>query len=198
MKEIIIATKNKGKIKEFQAMLGKDWYVLSLLDKPFDDIQETGNSFKENAILKAETVRDAWNCPVIADDSGLVVDALSGRPGIYSARYAGEEKDDDANMDKVLSELEGVAEKERTARFVSVIAVATLEETYTFEGTCEGIIANAKRGDNGFGYDPIFYVPEKGKTMAELTSEEKNAISHRRRALEKMRAKWADIFTDES
>lgn len=194
MKEIMIATKNKGKIKEFQAMFGDDWKVLSLLDKPFDDIDETGSSFEENAKLKAETVRDAWNCPVIADDSGLVIDALNGRPGIYSARYAGVDKDDDANMDKVLAEMEGIEEENRTARFVCVIAVATLEETHVFHGTCEGMIATSKQGNNGFGYDPIFYIPEKRKTMAQLSAEEKNAISHRHHALEKLRRKWMDIF----
>ncbi|AIE60950.1 XTP/dITP diphosphatase [Bacillus methanolicus] len=189
MKEVIIATKNRGKAKEFESMFkSKGFQVKTLLDYPeIGEIEETGSTFEENAVLKAETVSKQLGKMVIADDSGLIVDALDGRPGIYSARYAGEEKNDEANMDKVLKELEGVRDNERTARFYCSLAVAFPNQpTLLFSGTCEGLILKERRGTNGFGYDPIFYVVEKGKAMAELSPEEKNLISHRANALRKL------------
>ncbi|WP_226673285.1 XTP/dITP diphosphatase [Rossellomorea aquimaris] len=188
-KRVIIATKNKGKAKEFQHMFAPYGYeVQTLLDLPhIDDVEETGVTFEENAILKAETVAEELGALVIADDSGLSIDALEGRPGVYSARYAGEEKSDEANMEKVLGELESVDESDRTARFYCVLAIAGPDmETKTVTGTCEGMILREKRGTNGFGYDPIFFVPSLDKTMAELTQEEKSRISHRGHALEKL------------
>ncbi|MBW3111813.1 MULTISPECIES: XTP/dITP diphosphatase [Bacillaceae] len=188
-KRVIIATKNKGKAKEFQHMFAPYGYeVQTLLDLPhIDDVEETGVTFEENAILKAETVAEELGALVIADDSGLSIDALEGRPGVYSARYAGEEKSDEANMVKVLGELESVDESDRTARFYCVLAIAGPDmETKTVTGTCEGRILREKRGTNGFGYDPIFFVPSLDKTMAELTQEEKSRISHRGHALEKL------------
>ena len=188
-KRVIIATKNKGKAKEFQHMFAPYGYeVQTLLDLPhIDDVEETGVTFEENAILKAETVAEELGALVIADDSGLSIDALEGRPGVYSARYAGEEKSDEANMEKVLGELESVDESDRTARFYCVLAIAGPDmETKTVTGTCEGRILREKRGTNGFGYDPIFFVPSLDKTMAELTQEEKSRISHRGHALEKL------------
>ncbi|TYS84310.1 XTP/dITP diphosphatase [Rossellomorea aquimaris] len=185
-RKVIIATKNKGKAKEFERMLSpKGYEVLTLLDFPdFQDIEETGETFEENAVLKAEEASSVLNEIVIADDSGLIIDALDGRPGVYSARYAGEAKDDNDNMDKVLSELEGVPYNERSARFYCVLAIAGPgRETKTYSGACEGKILNERRGLNGFGYDPVFFVEEKDRTMAELTSEEKSAISHRGNAL---------------
>ena len=141
------------------------------------DVEETGVTFEENAILKAETVANLLGKIVIADDSGLEIDALDGAPGVYSARYAGVEKSDEDNIDKVLKELlETVPEEERTARFRCVLAVAGPGiETETFSGSCEGVINPERQGTNGFGYDPIFYVPEKERTMAELSPEEKSA-----------------------
>ena len=187
-KKVIIATKNKGKAKEFERMLSPHGFeILTLLDLPdFPDIEETGETFEENAVLKAEEAAAMLNEIVIADDSGLIVDALDGRPGVYSARYAGEAKDDDANIDKVLSELSGVPSEERTARFFCVLAIAGPNlETRTYSGACEGRIIEERQGDNGFGYDPVFFIDDKDKTMAELTSEEKSAISHRGNALRK-------------
>lgn len=176
MKEAIIATHNPGKVKEFKEILEpKGYEVKSLAEIGFtDEIEETGHTFEENAILKAEAVAKAVNKMVIADDSGLSVDNLGGRPGVYSARYAGEQKDDQANIDKVLSELRGIEKEQRTARFRCALAVSIPgEETKTVEGHVEGYIAEEPRGEYGFGYDPIFIVKDKDKTMAELTSDEK-------------------------
>jgi XTP/dITP diphosphohydrolase len=190
MKEVIIATKNPGKAREFEHIFApRGIAVKTLLDYPeIEDVEETGSSFEENAALKAESVSQQLNKMVIGDDSGLIVDALNGRPGIYSARYAGEKpKSDQKNLEKVLLELRGVPEDERTARFYCALAVALPgKETITVAGTCEGRILEEQRGTNGFGYDPIFYVPEKRCTMAELSSDEKNKISHRANALKKL------------
>lgn len=189
MKEAIIATHNPGKVKEFKEILKPKGYdVKSLAEIGFtEEIEETGHTFEENAILKAEAVARAVNKMVIADDSGLSIDNLGGRPGVYSARYAGEQKDDQANIDKVLSELKGIEKEQRTARFRCALAVSIPgEETKTVEGHVEGYIAEEPRGEYGFGYDPIFIVKDKDKTMAELTSDEKNKISHRADALKKL------------
>ena len=189
MKKVIIATQNKGKAKDFEALFSPLGYeVLTLRDVAEDmDIEETGVTFEENAILKAETVAEALNTVVIADDSGLEVDALNGEPGVYSARYAGLQKSDDANIDKVLEKLEGVPEAERTARFRCVLAVAAPgKPTETFSGSCEGMILTERKGNQGFGYDPVFYVPEIGRAMAELQPEEKAAISHRGNAIRQL------------
>lgn len=195
MKEVIIATKNPGKAREFEHIFSsRGITVRTLLDYPeIPEVEETGTTFEENATLKAVAVSKALGQMVIGDDSGLIVDALEGRPGIYSARYAGEPKNDQNNTDKVLSELEGIPEEKRTARFYCALAVAVPgQETETVSGTCEGQILEARRGTNGFGYDPVFYVPEKGLSMAELSSEEKNKISHRANALKKL-----DVVLDE-
>ena len=198
-KKVIIATKNKGKAKEFERLLSpKGYEVFTLLDFPdFQDIEETGETFEENAVLKAEEASAILNEMVIADDSGLIIDALDGRPGVYSARYAGEEKDDNSNMDKVLSELEGVPFNERTARFYCVLAIAGPEmKTRTYSGSCEGKILEERRGTNGFGYDPVFFVEDKDRTMAELTSDEKAAISHRGKALKQFEKNLDELLGD--
>lgn len=198
MKQVIIATQNKGKAKDFEALFGPLGYeVLTLRDVAKDmDVEETGVTFEENAILKAEAVAEALQTTVIADDSGLEIDALKGEPGVYSARYAGEAKSDEANIEKVLAKLEGVSEEQRTARFRCVLAIASPnKETVTYSGSCEGMILSERRGDHGFGYDPIFFVPDEGKAMAELLPEEKAAISHRGNALrelEKAMPEWLD------
>jgi XTP/dITP diphosphohydrolase len=189
MKELIIASKNEGKVREFKEMLEpKGFKVLSLLDlNEAPDVEETGKTFDENAILKAETISNMLKKPVIADDSGLSIDALNGEPGVYSARYAGNEKNDEKNIEKVLEKLKGVPHEQRTARFQCVLALAIPgQKTITVEGVCEGIITKQPIGQNGFGYDPIFYVQEKGKTMAQLEKKEKNQISHRANALKKL------------
>ncbi|MED0658985.1 XTP/dITP diphosphatase [Bacillus smithii] len=190
MREVVIATKNKGKALEFEQMFQPfQIQVKTLLDLPeFPEIEETGATFEENAIIKAESVMKETKAMVMADDSGLVIDALDGRPGVYSARYAGPEKDDEANIQKVLRELEGVPLSKRTARFYCALALAIPgRETITVNGTCEGFITFEKKGANGFGYDPIFFVQGYGRTMAELLPNEKNKISHRAEALAKMR-----------
>lgn len=189
MNNVIIATKNKGKASEFEKLfLPHGFKVTTLLDYPeLDDVEETGTTFEENAILKAETIANALGARVIADDSGLEVDALDGRPGVYSARYAGLEKNDEANIDKVLEELQDVPESDRTARFCCALAMAEPgQETITVFGTCEGRILHERRGSNGFGYDPIFFAIQEGKAMAELSSNEKNKISHRAMAIRQL------------
>ncbi|MFD0827364.1 XTP/dITP diphosphatase [Neobacillus sp. M.A.Huq-85] len=189
MREVIIATKNPGKAREFESIFAKRGIeVKTLLDFPeIPDVEETGTTFEANAILKAEAISKALNKMVIGDDSGLIVDVLEGRPGIYSARYAGEHKNDQDNIDKVLSELKDVPEEERTARFYCALAVAVPnQETMTVSGTCEGRILTERKGTHGFGYDPIFYVPNLKLAMAELPSEEKNKISHRANAIKKL------------
>ncbi|KAB8134695.1 XTP/dITP diphosphatase [Gracilibacillus oryzae] len=190
MKEIIIATKNRGKVKDFDTLFAPlNIKVTSLLDLPeeIEDIEETGTTFEENAAIKAEAICEKFRVPVIADDSGLVVDALNGAPGVYSARYAGEQKDDQANLQKVLKGLEDVAQEKRIARFVCVLAVAKPGEVTVFKrGECEGTIGKEPAGEFGFGYDPIFYPTGSKRTMAQMTPEEKNQISHRRKALDQL------------
>ncbi|MFZ3576379.1 XTP/dITP diphosphatase [Virgibacillus sp. DJP39] len=187
MKEVIVATKNKGKAREFAEFFAPYGIrALSLWDlsKNLPDIEETGATFEENAALKAEDISSFLKLPVVADDSGLVIDALHGSPGIYSARYAGEPKNDQTNIEKVLAELKGVPAKKRTARFVCILAVAAphVETTY-YKGICEGSISTSSSGDNGFGYDPIFIPENSNKTLAEFTPLEKNKISHRKKAI---------------
>jgi len=189
MKDVIIATKNPGKAREFEEIFAsRGITVRTLLDFPeIPEVEETGTTFEENAILKAESISRALNKMVIGDDSGLIVDALEGRPGIFSARYAGEPKNDENNTDKVLVELQGVPDEKRTARFYCALAISIPgQETKTVSGTCEGQILEERRGTNGFGYDPVFYVPEKRQSMAELSSDEKNQLSHRANALKKL------------
>ncbi len=193
MTEIIIATNNPGKVKDFEVILEpKGFTVKSLADFPhIPDVEETGTTFEENALLKAEAVSAHLGKIVLADDSGLEVDALNGEPGVYSARYAGMDKDDRKNILKVLDRLEGIPEKKRTARFVCVLAVVNPDgERFTVRGTCEGTIAFKPAGENGFGYDPIFYVKEKQRTMAQLTKEEKSEISHRGNAISQLTNQW--------
>ncbi|MDW7650916.1 MAG: XTP/dITP diphosphatase [Bacillota bacterium] len=184
--KLIIATKNTGKLAEFQQLLlGLPFEIVSLASYPnLPDIAETGATFAENAALKAETVAAVTGELALADDSGLEVDALNGRPGIFSARFAGAGADDKANNQKLLAELSDVPEPQRTARFRAVIAVAQQGKPTEFaEGACEGRIGFTPRGTGGFGYDPLFYVPEAEKTFAQMAPEEKNRISHRARAM---------------
>lgn len=184
MKTFILASKNQHKAEEIKAILGEGFNVITQTDAGAGDIEviEDGKTFEENAIKKAETILKATGKPVIADDSGLCVDFLDGAPGIYTARFAGENATDDENIDKLLISL-GDTPK-RTARFVCVIAFATPDgETLTFRGECNGKIGFERQGENGFGYDPIF-IPDGYKcSIAEVSAETKNAISHRGNAL---------------
>lgn len=183
---LVLATSNRGKVKELSGILDPlGIEVVSLEDYPgFVEIEENGATFEENAVLKAGEAAERTGEVALADDSGLEVDYLNGRPGVHSARFAGEEKSDLANNQKLLGLMAGVPAERRTARFRCVIAVAVPGgPAHTTEGTCEGIILDEPRGTGGFGYDPLFYVPEYGQTFAELELPLKNKISHRGRAL---------------
>lgn len=185
MKELLVATGNAGKVKELAALLsGSGIRLYSLQDFPdIPPVIEDGATFADNAIKKATAAAKATGLPVIADDSGLIVDAIGGRPGVHSARYAGEGADDGANNAKLLSELAGIPQKERSAAFRCVIALCMPQgECQTFTGELGGMILTAPSGSGGFGYDPLFMVPEYGMTLAELPLEVKNRISHRGRA----------------
>ena len=187
--KLILASKNRHKAQEMQAILGDRITLVTQDEAGFADLEviEDGKTFEENAIKKAVSVMEASGLPCIADDSGLCVDALDGAPGLYTARYAGEKATDDENIQKLLHELNGVEWEKRTARVVCVIAVAYPDRApVTFRGECEGFILTEKHGENGFGYDPIFYVEQFDKAMAELPAEVKNSISHRSRALAKL------------
>ncbi|MBO0440223.1 ribonuclease PH [Enterococcus sp. DIV0869a] len=194
-KTIVIATRNSGKAKEFKKMFAeKGYHVKTLLDYPeLPDVEETGKTFEENARLKAETIADILKQPVLADDSGLIVDALDGMPGIFSARFAGEPTNNAANNAKLLHELTGVPKEKRTARFhCTLVFAAPNKESLVVEGDWLGEVGSIPRGDNGFGYDPLFFVPEEQKTAAELSDERKNEISHRGKAVEKLKDQWED------
>lgn len=195
--KVIFATGNEGKMREIRAIL-KDIEAdfLSMKEAGLSlDIEEDGESFEENALIKARAVADALaaagglhDCVVLADDSGLEIDCLNGEPGIYSARYLGEDTPFDVKSRDLLRRMEHVPDEERSARFVCAIAAVFPDgESMVTRGTIEGRIGHALAGDNGFGYDPIFYLPEYGRTAAELTDGEKNQISHRSRALALMK-----------
>ena len=185
MEDIVIATNNQGKINDFKVIFPQYIVIgISELIEGFD-VEETGDTFEANAKLKSEAAAKALNKRVIADDSGLEVMSLNGAPGVYSACFAGEDKDDDANIEKLLKIL-GDSEA-RDAQFVCVVSMSTPGgPTVQFKGVVEGEITLQKIGENGFGYDPIFYLPEKNKTMAQLSAEEKNEVSHRRRAIDQL------------
>lgn len=186
--KVIMATGNANKVREIRQMLeGTDIEVLSLKDAGIEaEIEENGTTFEENAVIKAEAICALAKTTVIADDSGLEIDALGKEPGVHSARFMGEDTPYTVKNTALLEKLSEVPEEKRTARFVCAVAVARPgAETRVFRGEFEGRIAHESRGENGFGYDPIFYVPEKGCTSAELLPEEKNAMSHRGKALKK-------------
>lgn len=198
---VVVATGNAHKLREIEAILGAApamegvrFVALGELGD-YPDAEETGTTFFDNALIKAQAALDETGLSMaVADDSGLVVDALDGAPGIFSARWAGEHGNDDANNAKLLGQMEGVADDKRTARFHSAVVLVTRdedgEEVLAGEGDCEGSIAHDLRGTNGFGYDPLFELSDiPGRRMAELEPDEKNAISHRRRALDDLVAK---------
>lgn len=186
--KFIIATHNMKKQAEMQRILsplGVEVLTAEMAGVTLTDVEETGATFEENAVLKAENGCSESGLPCIADDSGLSVDFLGGEPGVYSARYSGTHGDDEANIQKLLKKLEGVPEEKRTARFVSVVCVCFPDgRELTVDGKCEGKIGFEKHGDNGFGYDPVFMVGKK--SFAELSADEKDKISHRGNALRRL------------
>jgi XTP/dITP diphosphohydrolase len=191
MKELIVATGNKGKLIEINELLkGYVTTTLSLQDFPdLPEVEEDGLTFEENAIKKAKTTSLATGKPVIADDSGLLVEALGGKPGVYSARFAGIDASDEQNNKKLLRELSGIPAEERLASFQCIIALYMPGGTcMTFSGELKGLIIESPRGSGGFGYDPLFLVREYGKTLSELPLEIKNRISHRAKALNKLKS----------
>ena len=183
--QIILATHNRGKMKEMSSILAHlPVKLLTLDDFPqIGEIPETGETLKENAFIKAETVHQKTGLPALADDTGLEVDALDGAPGVHSSRYDGETATFEDNCRKMLQEMDGIPAEERTAQFHTVIAFVSDSGNEWTEGMVEGRILENKRGDGGFGYDPLFYYPPLKKTFAELNSEQKNNISHRGKAL---------------
>jgi XTP/dITP diphosphohydrolase len=185
MRDLLVATTNRHKLEEYRAIFsGLPFRLLSLHDILLKmDVEETGTTFAENAVLKAVAYAKVSGLLTLADDSGLEIDALGGAPGVYSARFGGSGASYETRFRLILEQLKGLPAEKRTARFCCVIAIAEPSGYYqTVEGIIEGRIAYAPRGENGFGYDPIFLVPDLGKTTAELTSEQKNHISHRGRA----------------
>ncbi len=196
MKRMIFATGNENKLKEIHMIMQDvDFEIVSMKEAGLDlDIDENGTTFEENAVIKAKAVCEATGEPALADDSGLEIDYLNKEPGVYSARYAGVDTPYEIKNQMLMDRLEGVPDEKRTARFVCVIAAVFPDgRVITQRGTMEGIIAHESKGANGFGYDPIFFLPEYGCTSAELSPEDKNAISHRGVALRKMR----DVLKDE-
>lgn len=184
IKTLVFATKNKNKLAEISEDLLTAGISVLGVDDEFDP-EETGDTFKENAYIKAYEAAKIMNIPALGDDSGLVADALDGRPGVYSSRYA---ENDEKRIKKLLEELKNIPQDKRTARFVCAMALVNPqgETLFSCEGTCEGIIIDSPKGTNGFGYDPVFFIPEKNTTMAEITVEEKNTVSHRGKALQKV------------
>jgi XTP/dITP diphosphohydrolase len=190
MKKIVLASNNAGKVREFNQLLADlDCAVAPQAELGVEEIEETGLSFVENAILKARNAAQHTGLAAIADDSGIEVDALQGAPGIYSARFAGAGASDEANLKKLLHELDAVADEQRTARFQCLLVYMrhALDPTPLIcQGTWEGHILREPRGENGFGYDPVFYVAEQGCSAAELAAATKNRLSHRGQALHKL------------
>lgn len=191
MNKIVAGTRNAGKVREIrQALAELPFEVSGIPDEGLADVEETGVTFSENAILKARYYAQHTGEYCLADDSGLEVDALDGAPGVYSARYSGEGATDAANNQKLLLAMQDVPVEKRTARFLSVLALAGPDGSLLLaDGTCEGIILTEPKGDGGFGYDPLFWMPDRQKTLAEMTVQEKNAISHRGNALKVLKQK---------
>lgn len=185
MRKLVFSTNNEHKLEEVRAKLSKYYQIISLKDLGDNtDVPETGNTLEENAMIKANYLWDTYHLNCFADDTGLEVEALDNAPGVYSARYAGEQKSSEDNVVKLLKELEG--KENRRARFRTVIALIMDGKRYLFQGTVEGIITTSPKGTSGFGYDPVFQPDGYDKTFAELTLEDKNSISHRAKAVEQL------------
>lgn len=195
MNKLVLATGNQKKVKELAAMLADlDIQVVPQSEFAVSEVAETGTTFVENAIIKARHAAKVTGLPAVADDSGLEVDLLQGRPGVYSARFAGDQASDRENIDKLLAELSGVPADLRTARFWCVLVFMRYENDPTpliCQASWEGLITEELRGQNGFGYDPVFFVPGEGCTSAELPAERKNQLSHRGQALARLKAALA-------
>lgn len=187
--KVVLATRNQGKIREFQKRFSEiGWEVIPIADiADIPEPEETGTTFRENALQKARYYAEAVNLPVLSDDSGIIADVLGNEPGVYSARYAGVHGNDEANNQKLVEVLRPYRREARRGHYMCVIAVVWPNgREITAEGRCNGIIRDFYKGTGGFGYDPLFYLPEFGKTMAELSMEEKNKISHRGKAVDAM------------
>lgn len=197
---IVLATHNRDKREELQEALSEfTLEILSLNDFPFiGEIEEVGQTLLENSMIKAKTVHNLTQLPVIADDTGLEVEALNGAPGIYSARYAGEDVTYEDNVNKLLAEMENIPLENRKAQFRTVISFVDKDRELWTEGTIKGIIGETAKGKNGFGYDPVFFVPELEKTFSELSIGEKNKISHRGLAMKKFRILLREYISDHS
>jgi XTP/dITP diphosphohydrolase len=187
MKKLVLASSNPGKLRELSALLkDSDYQIIPQADFNVPEVAETGTTFVENAIIKARHAAQHTDCPAVADDSGIVVDALNGEPGVYSARFAGNNASDDANNALLVEKLRSIPEAKRSARYQAVIVYmrnAADPSPIICEGSWEGRIVLEAKGSGGFGYDPYFYLPEYGCTSAELSADEKNRISHRGQAL---------------
>jgi len=196
---IVLATQNRDKREELQEALSEFTVkILSLNDFPFiGEIEEVGQTLLENSMIKAKTVHNLTQLPVIADDTGLEVEALNGAPGIYSARYAGEDVTYEDNVNKLLAEMENIPLENRKAQFRTVISFVDKDRELWTEGTIKGIIGESAKGKNGFGYDPVFFVPELEKTFSELSIGEKNRISHRGLAMKKFRILLREYISDQ-
>ena len=196
---IVLATQNRDKREELQEALSEFTVkILSLNDFPFiGEIEEVGQTLQENSMIKAKTVHNLTQLPVIADDTGLEVEALNGAPGIYSARYAGEDVTYEDNVNKLLAEMENIPLENRKAQFRTVISFVDKDRELWTEGTIKGIIGETAKGKNGFGYDPVFFVPELEKTFSELSIGEKNRISHRGLAMKKFRILLREYISDQ-
>ncbi len=199
MTKFIIASNNKKKVEELDRILnplGLCAVTAKSEGINLDEVEETGTTFAENALLKARAAFEKTGMPSVADDSGLMVDCLNGEPGVFSARYAGENANDEQRISKLLKNMQGVPTEKRTAHFVSSICCILDENTIiTAEGICDGVIATSPRGNSGFGYDPVF-VANGDKTFAELSSEEKDELSHRGKALRQLYSKLDDILNN--
>ena len=191
IRELVLATRNRNKVIELVALLGDLGITIRTLDEFPDapDVVEDGGTCEANAVKKARAIAESTGLPAVADDTGLEVDALGGRPGVYAARYAGEDATYEDNCRKLLRELRGVPREQRTAHFLTVAAIALPSDGIRVaQGTLEGVIAEEASGTLGFGYDPVFLIPELGKTLAQLSADQKNMISHRAKAFAKVRA----------
>ena len=190
IRELVLATRNRDKVIELVALLGDLGITIRTLDEFPDapNVVEDGDTCEANAVKKARAIAESTDLPAVADDTGLEVDALGGRPGVYAARYAGEDATYEDNCRKLLRELTGVPREQRTARFLTVAAIALPSDGIRVaQGTLEGMIAEEASGTLGFGYDPVFLIPKLGKTLAQLSADQKNTISHRAKAFAKVR-----------
>jgi XTP/dITP diphosphohydrolase len=197
-RRVVVATSNRGKLAELRRLLPPDVELLTLTDLGIEQIPETGTTFEENARIKALAAAERGGMVAVADDSGLDVDALGGAPGDYSARYAGEDGNDERNRAKLLAAMARIPASERAARFRCVVAVATPDgRVETADGVCEGRVGEQEAGEHGFGYDPLFVLPD-GRAMAQLPPEEKNRISHRARAVQAILPRLTAIMQQET